>query len=109
MEENNEKKGLQIEIDPQTAEGTYANLALVGHSMSEFVVDFVRVLPNMPKAKVKSRVVLAPEQAKGLMMTLQAQVAQFEKQFGEIRPPMVGAQKEGDTVPFPIKFGPGEA
>ena len=66
-------------------EGTYANLAIVSHSLSEFILDFVRVMPNMPKAKVKSRIVLTPEHAKGLMQALQQQVQKYEEEYGPIR------------------------
>ena len=59
-----EKKELQIELTPEVAEGIYANLAVISHSSSEFVADFIRILPGMPKAQVKSRIVLTPEHAK---------------------------------------------
>ena len=63
---------LQIELKEEVAQGTYANLAIITHSSSEFVLDFVRVLPGMPKAGVQSRIVLAPEHAKRLLQALEA-------------------------------------
>ena len=65
---------LNIELTEEVAEGTYANLALIAHSSSEFVLDFIRMMPGTPKAKVKSRVILTPEHAKRLMLALQENV-----------------------------------
>jgi uncharacterized protein (DUF1778 family) len=92
MEE--QKKGqLNIELSEEIAEGIYSNLAIISHSNSEFVVDFVRMLPNLPKAKVKSRIILSPEHAKRLMRALQENIAKYESQFGKI--------KETDSPPIP--------
>ena len=63
MENREMNNQLQIELKEDVAQGTYANLAVITHSSSEFIVDFVRVMPGMPKASVKSRIVLAPEHA----------------------------------------------
>ena len=79
-----EKKELQIELTPEVAEGIYANLAVISHSSSEFVADFIRILPGMPKAQVKSRIVLTPEHAKRLLFALEENVVKYEKQFGKI-------------------------
>jgi len=69
MAENHNKQGnkLNIELPEEIAEGTYSNLAVISHSQSEFIVDFVRMVPNVPKAKVKSRVIMTPENAKRLL------------------------------------------
>jgi len=70
---NNDKaneKQINIELDDATAEGIYSNLAIINHSASEFVVDFVNIMPGRPKAKVKSRIVLTPQHAKRLMKAL---------------------------------------
>jgi Protein of unknown function (DUF3467) len=83
MEENNENQ-LNIELSPEIAEGVYSNLAIISHSNSEFVVDFVRIMPNMPQAKVKSRVILTPQHAKRLMMAMIENVKKYEAQFGMI-------------------------
>ncbi len=90
------KKGpnqLNIELSEEVAEGVYSNLAIISHSPSEFVVDFIRIVPNVPKAKVKSRVILTPQHAKRLMRALQDNINKFESQFGMIEEP--------EQPPFP--------
>ncbi|HHC79336.1 MAG TPA: DUF3467 domain-containing protein [Flavobacteriia bacterium] len=89
---------LNIELDETVAEGTYANLAIINHSVSEFVVDFVNVMPGTPKAKVKSRIILTPQHAKRLMKALAENVGRFEKAHGEI--------KDYEQPPIPMNFGP---
>ena len=76
---------LQIELKEDVAQGIYANLAVITHSSSEFIVDFVRVMPGMPKAGVKSRIVLAPEHAKRLLRALEENIGKYERTFGTIR------------------------
>jgi hypothetical protein len=73
-----------VELSEEMAEGTYANLAVISHSPTEFVVDYIRVMPNMPKAKVVSRIILTPEHAKRLLQALQDNVRRYEQQFGVI-------------------------
>ncbi len=85
-QENNNGQ-FQIELKEEVAQGIYANLAIIAHSSSEFIVDFVRVLPGMPKAGVKSRIVLAPEHAKRLLRALEENVNKYEQTFGPIRMP----------------------
>jgi len=75
---------LNIELPEDVAEGVYANLAIISHSNSEFVLDFVRIMPNVPKAKVKSRVVLTPQHAKRLLNALVDNVKKYESQHGSI-------------------------
>ena len=77
----------QIELKEDIAEGTYSNLAIIAHSTSEFVIDFVRMMPGVTKAKVKSRIVMTPEHAKRLALALQDNLIKYENQFGEIRLP----------------------
>lgn len=91
---------VNIELPEEIAEGTYANLAIISHSQSEFVVDFVRLVPNVPKAKVKSRVILTPQHAKRLMSALQDNISKFEKQFGPI-----GETNNKEVYP-PMNFTP---
>lgn len=91
------KGEINIELDEQTGEGIYSNLAIISHSSSEFVIDFVRIMPGMPKAKVKSRIILTPEHAKRLLMALKDNIQKFEQQFGNI--------KVLDTPPLPLNFG----
>ncbi len=97
------KKGqLNIELDAEIAQGIYSNLAIINHSQSEFVVDFVSIMPGVPKSKVKSRIVLTPQHAKRFLKALHENVTRFEKQNGII--------KEQKQPSLPINFGPtGEA
>jgi|SRR5690606_18314196 len=76
MQENN--KQIQLEIDPETANGKYSNLVVVNHSATEFVLDFVSVMPGLAKSKVHSRVILTPEHAKRLLHALQENISKFE-------------------------------
>jgi hypothetical protein len=93
---------INIELDDKVAEGTYSNLAIINHSVSEFIVDFVSVMPGQPKAKVKSRIILTPQHAKRLVKALADNVHRFEKSHGEI--------KDYEQPPIPMNFGPtGEA
>ena len=88
---------LNIEISEEVADGIYSNLAIITHSNSEFVLDFVRVMPGVPKAKVKSRVLLTPQHAKRLMRALADNVQKFESVHGSIR--------ETDMPEIPMNFG----
>ena len=88
---------LSIELSEETAEGIYSNLAIINHSPSEFVVDFVTVMPGVPKAKVKSRVILTPQHAKRLLRAMQDNIARFETQNGEI--------KDIEQPAIPLNFG----
>lgn len=107
--ENQEKNDgqLKIELTPEVAEGIYANLAIITHSSAEVVLDFIRVLPGVPKANVKSRIVLAPEHAKRLLFALQDNVVKYEKAFGPINLPGMPEQPaEGRTAtPFGVPEG----
>lgn len=76
---------MEIELPAEVAGGQYANLAIITHSRSEFIVDFAAVLPGLPKAKVKNRIILTPESAKRLLLSLQENVARYEKSVGPIR------------------------
>jgi len=76
---------IDIELPENVAEGVYSNLAIITHSHSEFIVDFVNVMPGIPKAKVKSRIILTPQHAKRLMKALLDNVKKFEMNFGEIK------------------------
>ena len=100
-EEKKEEKGnsqVNIELSEETAEGVYANLAMIAHSSGEFVIDFIRLMPGVPKAKVKSRVVITPEHAKRLLKALQDNIDKYESTFGEV--------KQAEEMPrFPMNFG----
>ncbi len=84
---NEENQDIKIELSDEIEAGVYSNLAVVMHSQSEFVMDFVHLLPNTPKAKVKSRVILSPDNMKRLMYSIQANVEKFENEFGTIKLP----------------------
>ncbi len=102
MEEEIEE-GIKIEVSEAIEEGIYSNLAIVMHSQSEFVLDFVHLLPNSPKAKVKSRVLLSPDNVKRLMRVLQSNIQSFEQEFGTIQLPEDNEAELMDmqTPPFP--------
>ena len=85
-----EQNNIQIELNEEIAQGIYSNLAIIAHSSSEFIVDFVRMVPGIPKAKVQSRIILTPEHAKRLMLALADNVKKYESQNGEIRLPGMG-------------------
>jgi len=89
---------LNIELSEEVAEGQYVNLAMIAHSNSEFVIDFIKMMPGVPKAKVKSRIVITPEHAKRLLFALKENIDKFEKNFGPI--------KQSEEPPkFPMGFG----
>jgi hypothetical protein len=96
----NEKKPqnqINIELPEEVAEGIYSNLAIISHSNAEFIVDFVRMVPNVPKAKVKSRIILTPQHAKRLLRALAENVKKFEGQHGAIK-------EIEQAPPFPMNF-----
>ena len=96
------KQGLQLELPQEIAQGEDANFAVITHSSSDFVVDFARVLPGVPKAQVKSRIILAPEHAKRLLAALQENIMRYEKSFGQIRIPN---QEPSTIAPFDLSKG----
>ncbi|MDP1743956.1 MAG: DUF3467 domain-containing protein [Bacteroidota bacterium] len=97
MEEQNSNQ-LNIELSEEIAEGIYSNLAIITHSNSEFVIDFIKMMPGIPKAKVKSRIVLTPQHAKRLMKALKDNISKFEQAHGPI--------KDTDMPnAFPLNFG----
>lgn len=100
-----EEQKLNINLTPEVAEGVYANLAIVAHSSSEFVLDFVRMMPGLKQASVKSRVILTPENAKKLLFAMQDNIAKYENQFGKIQ--LNGQPAPGSVAP--MSFGGGEA
>lgn len=99
MSEKNKPNQINIELSPEQAEGTYSNLAIISHSQAEFIIDFTRVLPGNPKAKVHSRIIMTPVHAKMLSMALADNIAKFESQNGEI--------KNTGNINEPMGFVPG--
>jgi len=96
--ENNQENQINIELPEEVAEGTYSNLAIITHSHSEFIVDFVQIMPGVPKGKVKSRIVMTPQNAKRLMLALSENIQKFENSNGSL------AIDSGNNIP-PINFG----
>lgn len=92
------KNTLNIELTEEVADGIYSNLAIISHSSSEFVFDFIKVMPGLPKAKVKSRVLMTPEHAKRFLRSLQENLNKFESLNGSI--------KDAEGPQFPMNFGP---
>ena len=93
-----QQEQINIELDETVAEGIYSNLAIINHSSSEFVLDFVSIMPGIPKAKVKSRIVLTPQHAKRLLKAIGENIHRFEIAHGEI--------KDTEQAPIPLNFGP---
>lgn len=98
MEDKTQK--INIELSEEVAQGTYSNLAVITHSNSEFVLDFVRLMPGVPKASVKSRVILTPEHAKRLYLALKDNLAKFEAANGPIK----NIEGQGGAA-MPFNFG----
>lgn len=101
MDERIQNKAVNIELPEEVAQGIYSNLAIISHSSSEFIMDFVRILPGISKNKVKARIVLTPEHAKRVLLALQDNIVKYETQFGPIRNPQ-------SAMP-PLGFSTGEA
>ena len=87
---------INIELSDEIAEGIYSNLAIITHSHSEFILDYVKMMPGVPKAKVKARIILTPQHAKRLLMALKDNISKFETTHGEIK------EFEGDPIPFSL-------
>jgi len=83
---------LEIQLDEETAQGAYVNLAVVNHNEAEFVVDLIFVQPQTPRAKVRSRVILSPQHAKRFVAALQENINRYEQNFGEIAPALQPAE-----------------
>jgi len=98
MQEQQNENQLNIELSEEIAEGIFSNLAIITHSNTEFVLDFIRIMPGVPKAKVKSRIILTPEHAKRLMFALQDNIEKFETVNGKIK-------TQDDAAAFPLNFG----
>ncbi|MFO7755272.1 MAG: DUF3467 domain-containing protein [Bacteroidales bacterium] len=100
MAENNKNPNqINIELNDEVAQGIYSNLAVITHSSSEFVVDFVRIMPGIKKAQVKSRVILTPEHAKRLLGALADNIKKFESVHGPIK------NVKGSGPVMPMNFG----
>ena len=107
MKRKKHQHQIKVELDDVVGQGEYANFAVVTHSLAEFVMDFIRVLPGMKKSNVKSRIIMAPMHAKTLMMALQDNIQKFEKKFGEIKVPKQEMKMPGikcQTIFYQINY-----
>ena len=99
MDQNNQENQINIELSEDMAQGVYSNLAILTHSPGEFIADFVQMMPGVQKAKVRSRVIMTPQNAKRLLRALADNIHHYEQVFGMI--------EEVDTNPVPrMNFGP---
>jgi len=89
---------INIELPESIAEGVYCNLAIISHSQTEFIFDYIQMLPGLPKAKVRSRIIMTPQHAKRLHKALAENIRKYETQQGEIA--------EGTELDIPMNFGP---
>lgn len=99
-EESEESKNQQIniELSEDIASGEYSNLVMIAHSNSEFIFDFIRLMPGVPKAKVKSRIIMTPDNAKKLLQALQENIENYEASFGKIK-------NDREPPTYPMNFG----
>lgn len=104
---NKQQQQIQIEVPNEEMQGRYANLAVITHGPNDFFIDMILLAPNTPKARVQSRVVMTPENAKQLMFALQQNVQQYEATFGEIKQhvPVNGGQTPDGIMDFPLPKG----
>ena len=104
MKKNNpSNKNINIELDESIAQGSYSNLVIVNHSPTEFVLDFINVMPGTPKAKVRSRIILTPQHAKRFLSALEENLSKYESSFGEIK------SLQRDILPLNFGAPKGEA
>lgn len=87
---------LSIELPEDKAEGVYSNLVMIAHSPEEFILDYIRVMPGVPKARVKSRVIVTPAHAKRLLGALEENIGRYEAQYG----PIQDAGMNGPNIQF---------
>jgi len=99
MDQNNLQNRIEIELKEDIAQGTYSNLAIISHSPSEFIIDFARIVPGVPKAQIKSRIIMSPDRAKSLLEALQDNISKYEASYGKIKSP------QSSGTPIPINFG----
>jgi hypothetical protein len=99
MTEQKDQHPFSIELNEEIAQGIYSNLAMITHSSSEFVIDFVRIMPGIPKAQVKSRIILTPDHVKRLVAALADNIAKYEMVHGPIK------EIKGSGPVMPLTFG----
>jgi hypothetical protein len=99
MSENKNQNQFNIELSEEVAQGVYSNLAVITHSPAEFVIDFIRIMPGVPKSQVKSRIILTPEHAKRFVAALNDNISKYEAVHGPIR------EVKGSGPVMPVNFG----
>jgi hypothetical protein len=106
MSDQPKPQEIKVELPPETAAGHYCNLAMIAHGPAEFFMDFITMAPNMPQARVQTRVIMAPENAKQLLHALAENVQRYEATFGEIKPRVPKtAPAQGGGIPNPFMNG----
>ena len=104
MEKKPQQQELKIELSPEVAAGQYSNLAMIAHSGSEFFIDFINRGPHMPQARVQSRIIMSPENAKNLLFALRDNIQKYEETFGPIQPKLPHQQGQGGgEIPNPFQ------
>ena len=101
-----EKQKLNINVNQDKATGVFANLTLIAHTPTEFIIDFAQIMPGINQANVVSRVIVTPDQIKKILMAMQTNIAQYEKTYGEIETPTPNnTPTPGSTIPFSFPSG----
>ena len=98
MQEEPKAPPVNVEIGEKESEGVYSNFVLIAHSASEFIIDFARILPGLPKAKVFSRIVMTPQHARLLLSALEENIKKFEDRFGKIK--VMGREEQNKGLGF---------
>jgi len=104
MANENNQNQIKVEMPKEELQGRYANMAMIAHSVNDFFIDMILNAPNMPQARVQSRIIMAPQHAKELMLALQENIRRYESNFGEIKLNRGGGNK-GGIMDFPIPKG----
>ena len=92
-------KQIKIELKEEIAQGNYVNLPIVGYSQAEFILDFIKVIPGIPKADVKSRIIMSPMHTKNLLLLLNAKIKEYERKFGKIELPKKKINQQNIKLP----------
>jgi len=95
----NKKKQIKIELKEEVAQGNYVNLPIIGFSQAEFILDFIKIIPGIPKADVKSRMIMSPMHTKNLLLLLNAKIKEYEKKFGKIQSPKKNIESQNIKLP----------
>lgn len=105
MANENKQNQIQIEVPADEMQGRYANLAVITHGPNDFFIDMILMAPNTPKARVQSRVIMTPENAKQLLIALNENVRKYEQVFGEIKPRQAKNGTNPGIMDFPLPKG----